>query len=207
MCDEKTECIDNLFMELIQVIKSNVLKSYELLLHPERFWKNLKDDEESTQGLLSCFLLPGLVVVFVLMFIGEMLFDSVYGILYVDIAIKALREILILFSVYLVAQIIIYHLSAMFALPVTKAVSRTISAYTMTPLLLVSMLTGLFPFLGFLDIFAIYSLFLAYKALHGKYDVTFARNTSYLSMLLAALFIAYTAIFIILTKLTAVIFY
>ncbi|MBN1768424.1 MAG: hypothetical protein JW842_07910, partial [Prolixibacteraceae bacterium] len=199
--------IDNLFMELIQVIKSNVLKSFELLLHPGRFWTNLKDDEENTQSLLVYFLLPGLVVVFVLMFIGEMLFNSVYGILYVDIAIKALREILILFSGYIVAHIIIFRLSVMFALPVTKNISRTIAAYTMTPLLLVSMITGLFPFLGFLDFFAIYSLFLAYKAIHGKYDVTFARNANYLSMLMAALFIAYTAIFIILTKLTAVIFY
>ncbi|MDA3880983.1 MAG: Yip1 family protein [Prolixibacteraceae bacterium] len=194
-------------MELTQLIRLNTIKSYELLLHPERFWKDYKSDKEKPHGLFSCFLIPGLVLVFLLVFIGEILFNSVYGILYFDIFIKALREVLILVSVFFVSHAVIYHLSLMFALPMQKDNSRTITAYTMTPLILVSMLTGLFPFFDFFDFFSIYSLFLAYMAVHYLFGVNFVRNATYLTMLMAALFVGYTAVYIILTKLTAIIFY
>lgn len=194
-------------MKLIQLIRLNTIKGYELLLHPAEFWKDYKTNDEKPHGLFLCFLTPGLVSVFLLVFIGEMLFDSLYGILYFDILIKALREVLILVSVYFVSHIVIYYLSQMFGLPMQKDTSRTIAAYTMTPLFLVSMFTGLFPFLGFLDFFSIYSLYLAYTAVHYLFEVNFVRNATYLTMLLAALFVGFTAVYIILTKLTAIIFY
>jgi hypothetical protein len=194
-------------VNLIQRLTANTQKSIELIIYPKHFWKKFNALQQEGQSAFNQYFVPGIIVVFLSVVIGEVLFNSVYGVLWFDILVKAVRKILVLSFVFVLSYVILYHVSHKKGIPIEKNVSRRIIIYSMTPVLYASVVTGLFPFLGFLGLFSFYSLYLICLAMCELYDIKLQRNASYVAMLISGIFIGYAVIYIIFTKLTALIVY
>ncbi len=194
-------------MNLIQRLTTNTQKSIELILYPKKFWTKFNVLQQEGQSAFNQYFVPGIIVVFISVVIGEVLFNSVYGVLWFDILVKAVRKILVLSFVFVLSYFILYRVSRMKGIPIEKIVSRRIVIYSMTPVLYASAVTGLFPFLSFLGLFSFYSLYLVCLAMCELYDIKLQRNASYVAMVMSGIFIGYAVIYVILTKLTALIVY
>lgn len=194
-------------MNLIQRLTTNTQKSIELILYPKKFWAKFNVLQQEGQSAFNQYFVPGIIVVFISVVIGEVLFNSVYGVLWFDILVKAVRKILVLSFVFILSYFILYRVSRMKGIPIEKIVSRRIVIYSMTPVLYASAVTGLFPFLSFLGLFSFYSLYLVCLAMCELYDIKLQRNASYVAMVMSGIFIGYAVIYVILTKLTALIVY
>ncbi|HKK80950.1 MAG TPA: YIP1 family protein [Prolixibacteraceae bacterium] len=194
-------------MNLLQRLITNTQKSIELIVYPKHFWKKFNTLQQEGQSAFNLYFVPGIIVVFIAVVIGEILFNSVYGVLWFDILVKAVRKILVLSFVFVLSYTILYHISRMRGIPIQKIVSRRIVIYSMTPVFYASVITGLFPFLSFLGLFSFYSLYLVCLSMCELYEIEIQRNASFVAMLMSGIFIGYAIIYITLTKLTALIVY
>ena len=146
-------------MENLKTLYSNIYALVqELILNPRAFWKSRINTRESRDELFKSLLLPLLAVVTAAVFLGEF-FRSDYFRIWVA-ALWALREIALFASLYFVG---VYGTNEMIKYfgyePKIEALQKLVS-YSLVPFLLVSAVTGLFPFFYFLDIFGIYGFYI-----------------------------------------------
>ena len=131
---------------------------HEVILNPRAFWKSHTDTRESQDELFKNLLFPLLVVVCAAVFFGE-IFRSDYFRIWVAL-LWVIREIILFATLYFVGvygtnELIKYYGYEEKIEPLQKLV-----AYSLVPFLLVSVVTGLFPFFYFLDIFGIYGFYI-----------------------------------------------
>jgi hypothetical protein len=146
-------------MEKLKTLYSKIYALVqELILNPRAFWKSHTDTTESQYELFRNLLFPLLAVVCTAVFFGEF-FRSDYFRIWVAL-LWVIREILLFAALYFVG---VYGTNEMIKYlgygekiePLQKLV-----AYSMVPFMLVSVVTGLFPFFYFLDIFGIYGFYI-----------------------------------------------
>lgn len=182
-------------------------ETYQMVLQPKKHWERVQNEQDFESGSFRRVFLPWLALLFFSVIIGNLVFESTYGFLFTDAVIKASRKVLVLILVLWSSNILIYEVSRIFRVPVSFEISRKIATYALITLLLVLMLTALFPFADIIGILGLYSLYIAYSALHNLYQVNFERNSPYLTTLLIFLFLGFAFISFILSKLTALIIY
>lgn len=143
-------------------MKELVLKifalSQELILNPRAFWKSRIDTRESQKELFKNLLLPLLAVVATAIFLGEF-FRSDYFRIWVA-ALWALREIFLFASLYFIGVYGTNELIKYLGFEEKIEALQKLVSYSLVPFLLVSVVTGLFPFFYFLDIFGIYGFYI-----------------------------------------------
>lgn len=182
-------------------------ESINLLLQPKRYWLGIKKNENSMTGIFMKFFVPGLFLIFVAIVIGDVIFESEYGLLLIDTLIKATRRIMLLLLTFFAATMLLYEVSRKFNIPVGFETARKIVIYSMTPLVLITIVTGIFPFLDVIGILGLYSFYLIYTALITIFEIKPFRNISYMVILFFSILIVYAFIAYILSKLTALIIY
>jgi hypothetical protein len=133
------------------------LLSQELILNPRAFWRLHADSKENREELFRNLLLPLLSAVTVAVFLGEF-FRSDYFRIWVA-ALWAIREVFLFASLYFGGIFAIKELVKYFGYEVKTEALQKLVAYSLVPFLLVSFVTGLFPFFYFLDIFGIYGFY------------------------------------------------
>lgn len=194
-------------MKPLDYITNLLNESVRILLNPSKHWNNEDESNNLMQIGMVRLYLPGLIIVFLAVLLGDLLFESEYGFLLGDTLVKATRKVLFLGLMLWAAYMLIYEISKLFHVPVSIDNSRRIATYSMLPILLVYIVIGLFPFMDIVGIFGFYSLYLVYTALSGLYEIHINRNTSYVLILLSLLFLAFAFIGFLLNKLTALIIY
>ena len=146
-------------MEKLKILYSKIyVLVQELILNPRGFWRSHSHDKESQDELFKNLLLPLLAVVCTAVFFGEF-FRSDYFRIWVAL-LWVIREILLFATLYFVGvygtnEFIKYLGFEERIEPLQKLV-----AYSLVPFMLVSVVTGLFPFFYFLDIFGIYGFYI-----------------------------------------------
>jgi len=194
-------------MKPIVYLKKLFDVTLHMVLQPKKNWEKMQNEQDFQSGSFRRFFLPWLALYFVAVIIGNFLFESEYGFLFSDALIKASRKVLVFVLALWSSNILIYEISRKYKVPVSFEISRKISTYALLPLLLVLMLTALFPFADIIGLLGFYSLYMVYSALQYLYQVNFYRNSAYLIILLLFLFLGYAFIALILSKLTALIIY
>ncbi len=189
---------------LIQSILNDVARIFK---PGKNQWKNSNIDDAGYSKTITRSLIIWLVIVFTATIAGEMLFNSPYGILFIDVLIKASRRVLLLFMVFLASTMIFYEVSRWHNIPAGFETSRRVVAFAIIPTFLLSAFTGLFPSLGMLNIFSLYSLFLLFNAPIRIFSIKPEKNIRYLAILLSSIFLLYIFIWFLLQKLTALIIY
>lgn len=194
-------------MQLGKLLIELAEESYLIIIHPSEYWKAKKNKQEEAKGVFLRFFLPGLILIFLAIVLGDFLFESEYGLLIKDTLIKALRKVLILGMSFFASTILLYEISRLHKIPVSFEAARKIIIYSMVPLVIITMVIGLFPFLDILGILGFYSYYLLYSALISIYEIKPKRNETYLVLLMGSSFIAHLFITFLFSKLTALIIY
>jgi hypothetical protein len=176
-----------------------VVQVRNLLFTPTDFWKAQKEKAESSKKLWVGYLLPILLVLAVAVFVGEFFKRTDFFIEYP--LLKAMREILLFVSQYFISVFFTAELMKTFGAEKRVDIALKLVVYSMTPLLLVSILTGLFPFLYVLDILGMYSFYLFY--LGAKELLKFPENkeNSYILITIVVNFFVFSFLSVLLSKL------
>ncbi|MFA9391059.1 MAG: Yip1 family protein [Prolixibacteraceae bacterium] len=194
-------------MKAVDYIKKMLDESFRVMLNPKKHWKDVNTSADLLEMGWFMFYLPGFLLVFLAIFLGDLLFESEYGFLFTDTIIKAIRKVLHLSLMLWAANMLIFEISKSFHVPVSHENSRKMASYALLPVLFVTIVAGLFPFMDIVGLVGFYSLYLVYSALNLLYDIHFKKNTSYVIVLLSSLFLAFAFIGFLLSKLTALIIY
>jgi hypothetical protein len=180
------------FQQIISTIKENIL-------NPKEFWKARKESTESHLRSITGFFIPVLAVVAVAVFLGEF-FRSAH--FYMGYAVlKAIREVLLFVLQYLLAVYFTNELIKTFKGEKDIAAVRKLVLFSLTPFLLVSILTGLFQFLYVLDILGIYSFYIFWIGANELLEIPKEKKDSYLIITILVNFFVFSFLSILLSKL------
>lgn len=130
----------------------------ELILNPRDFWKLHANSGESQEDLFKNILLPVIGAVACAIFFGEF-FRSDYFRIWVAV-LWIIREILLFSAIYFVGVYGSSKLINYFGYEAKTEVLQKLVGYSMVPFLLISIVTGLFPFFYFLDILGVYGFYI-----------------------------------------------
>lgn len=170
-----------------------------MILQPKRFWKEQKSKKPTKAQLLAGYFIPLTLVAAFGVFLGEFLKGSNF---YFSFAVlKALRKILLFGIVYSVTLFFADELRKNFGGTKNTAESRKLVVYSMTPLFLVSAVTGLFPFFYVLDILGFYGFYLFWIGAKELVPLPGEKQSSYITLTLTATLVSFIIFSIILSKL------
>lgn len=171
----------------------------ELLFTPSAFWKARKEETKGSRLLWVNYLLPILLVVAVAVFIGEFFKRTDFFIEYP--LLKALREIALFVLQYFISVWVTAELMKTFGAEKNIDIARKLVVYSMTPLLLVSIITGLFPFLYVLDIVGLYSFYIFWVGAKELLKLPENKDHSYILITIVANFFIFSFLSVLLSKL------
>jgi hypothetical protein len=169
-----------------------------LLVDPKKFWKEQKE-YPTERAALFAYLLPFLLVLALAVFVGEFFKRSDFFIEYP--VLKVVREILLFVFQYFIGVFFTKELMKTFGGEKDVDIARKLVAYSMAPLLLVSIVTGLFPFLYVVDVLGMYSFYLFW--IGAKELLNFPENKaqSYILITIVVNFFVFSFLSVFLSKL------
>lgn len=174
-----------------------------VLIDPALFWKEKKAGYLTNSKLLAGYLIPLIVFAALGVFAGGLFRGSLFYLLFP--VMKAVRKI-VLFAVYYIIMVyIIKELMPAFGIKKDLRTARDLAAFSLTPVLIISFFTGLFPFLYILDILGIYGFYIFWRGINELPDFNERGQFSYFLMIIIAGLLVYGLLSIILSKLLTVI--
>lgn len=179
---------------------SNIINNTkQVLLNPKTFWIEKKESLENQANLLLGFLIPLILVVALTVFLGEFFRSSHF---YVGIALmKSARAIVLFLLQYFIAVFFTNELIKTFGGEKNIKISRNLVAYSLTPFIVVSIITGLFPFLYVIEILGFYSFFIFWLGVKELLIFDDNRQTSYTIITIVVNFFVFSFLSITLSKL------
>jgi hypothetical protein len=138
-------------LENLQLVRSVIFK-------PKEFWQKQKQQKQTKGSLFFSYFIPILAVVAIAVFLGEFLKNNNY---YAGFALlKSLREVLLFTLHYFISVFFTYHLMKTFGSEKNLTAARMLVVFSLTPFLLVSIVTGLFQYLYVVDALGLYSFYI-----------------------------------------------
>lgn len=169
-----------------------------VILEPEKFWVNQKQDHATQRQLLGEYFLPLVLLVAVGVFSGELIRGSHFYVAYPFI--KASREILLFSLLYVVSVYFTNRLIKTFGGQKNIYVARKLVVFSLTPFLLVSLITGLFPFLYIVDALGMYGFYIFWAGARELLDFPEKKQTRYSMVTILTNFFVFSFLSIFLTK-------
>lgn len=199
--------------EIKQVNKRSGMLMYKLLcesarimIAPSIHWSTIENGQKGYSKELKIAVIFGIFMVFVVSFLGYVIFDSLYGIFFIDAFTTALNSFLILL-LHLISFVPLIHYGAKYLFKCNYPSERAfrLVSYSILPAILVMMGTGLFPFLEPLNILAYYSFYLLYLGFLSLYKIERETKLHHLILMMAILFGTSMLISIIVSKIISLI--
>jgi hypothetical protein len=131
-------------------------------LHPTTYWQQIKAGKSKGAFGFGQFFLPGLLVAFVFIILGDLIFHSRYGFMWKDSLIKASRRVLFLFLLITFSIMVIRIVLQQFHMNLRMGTVKKIAVFSLSPAIITTICTGLLPFLDLGGIAPWYGFFLAY---------------------------------------------
>lgn len=173
----------------------------ELILNPKGFWEGQKETDTG-ESLFIGYLVPILFILSLAVFIGEFFRRSDFFFEYP--ILKAIREILLFVFQYFIGVFLTAELMKTFGGEKNTEVARELVVFSMIPLMLVSIVTGLFPFLYVLDIVGLYSFYVFWVGAKQLLKFPENKDHSYILITIVANFFVFSFLSIFLSKLLSV---
>lgn len=169
-----------------------------IIVNPKGFWLEQKETKNSEKLWLT-YLLPIALAGALAVFIGEFFKRTDFFIQFP--LLKAFREVLLFVLQYFISVFFTTELMKTFGAEKNIDIARKLVVFSMTPMLLVSLVTGLFPFLYVVDIFGMYSFYLFWVG--AKKLLTFPENKehSYILITIVVNFFIFSFLSVFLSKL------
>jgi hypothetical protein len=176
----------------------------DVLYDPALFWKKKEAFPITGIQLLAGYLIPLILFAALGVFAGEM-FRGLRFYLFFSV-MKAIRKIVLLGSYYFISVYIINALMPVFGIKKDLQAALYLAAFSLTPLMVITFITGLFPFLYILNILGIYGLYILWRGINILLDFRDDKQYSYFLMIIIVVLLVYSLLSVILSKLfTAII--
>ncbi len=130
----------------------------DALENPKRFWAGQKQGGLNQKELLAGIFFPVLLFISAAVFIGEFFRSSSFYVVFA--LLKSLRDILLFTLQYFISLFLTNELIKTFGGVKNLAIVQKLVIFSLLPYLLVSFVSGLFPFLYVLDILGFYGFYI-----------------------------------------------
>jgi hypothetical protein len=173
--------------------------SKQLLLNTKQFWGEKKEQLDSPYKLMTSHLLPLLALVVVAVFFGELFKISPF---YLSTALLKSARVIILFLLqYFLAVFFTNELIKTFGGTKNRVISQNLVAYSLTPFLVVSIVTGVIPFLYVLGIFGFYSFYIFWVGANELLTFPENKKSSYIIITIVVNFFVFSFLSVLLSQL------
>ncbi|HZH71162.1 MAG TPA: Yip1 family protein [Mariniphaga sp.] len=180
-------------------IKQFSNKIRHLIFKPTSFWKNEKLIPNGIQPLFLGHFLPLVLLTGAAEFFGQLLKGSGFYLMYP--LMRSMREIILYLLMYVFSVFLTQKLIKPFeGKNHTSAVKKLIT-YSLMPVMLVSIVTSLFPFLYILDVLAFYSFFIFIVGVDELMEFPERKQTRYIVIALMGNLFIYSFLSLFLTRL------
>ena len=149
-------------MSLFQPFTTIYHESLAFFLHPQVYWRELKSGSRKNVFGFRNFLVPGLIIGFVCIVLGDLIFHSKNGFFWQDSLVKACRKTLFIFMLLTFSVMITKFVLGQFHFELKMKTARKIAVISLAPAVLKTVITGLLPFLDLGGVLPWYGFFLAY---------------------------------------------
>lgn len=171
----------------------------ELLVQPKEFWKAQKTLGENRRQLLAGFFFPLLTLASTAVFVGEY-FGSTH--FYAGFAVaKFFREFLLFTVQYFVSVFLTLELIKTFGGKKNLPVVQKLVVYSLTPFLLVSLISGLFPFLYVLDVLGFYGFYIFWTGVQENLEFPERKESRFILIAILVNFFLFSFFSILFSKL------
>ncbi len=158
----------------------------EVIFEPVSFWKKQKDTEQ--HNLFTEYFLPLLIFTSLMVFAGEIYRGSRFYLIYP--LMKAGRELILFILFYPVSVFFTKTLMKTFGGTKNRLMAQKLVIFSLTPVLLISAITGLFPFLYMLMILKLYAFYIFWNGVEVSLELPERKKSGYILVaILANLFI------------------
>jgi len=179
-------------LENLQLVRSVIFK-------PKEFWQKQKQQKQTKGSLFFSYFIPILAVVAIAVFLGEFLKNNNY---YAGFALlKSLREVLLFTLHYFISVFFTYHLMKTFGSEKNLTAARMLVVFSLTPFLLVSIVTGLFQYLYVVDALGLYSFYIFWTGVNALLEFPERNKIRYILVTIMANFFVFSFLSIFLSRL------
>lgn len=193
------------------LVQNNIVEIFKeiiaLIIRPKQQWIKVINDKIKEKSVFVNLFLPGLLLVFIAVILGSLLFESTYGFMLKYALVKSVRAVLSILMTFIASTMILYEVSRWYKVPIEFETSRRLVIYSMLPYVFITIICGLFPFLTFLRLASFYSFYLLYSGLVAIYEINPYRKIAYLSVLFIIMLLALILVSYLLSLLTVLIVY
>jgi hypothetical protein len=170
-----------------------------VLLKPGIFWQKEKVAPTGSKELLAWYFFPIVLLAGIAEFAGKMLWSTGFYLLYP--LLRSLREICLYLLLYIFSVLISNQLIKAFGGKKNLYAVKRIIAFSLAPVILVNIVTNLFPFLYVLEILGLYSFFIFLSGVETLLEFPEKKHIKYILIALFANFFLFSFLSILLSKL------
>lgn len=192
----------NLLINMNSYLKDLYNNVKSVVFEPALFWKRQKAST-LTNIQVAGYLIPLILFAALGVFAGEMFRGSRFYLFFP--VMKAVREVVLFTVYYIIVVIVINELMPVAGVKKDLSASQKLAAFSLTPLLIITFFTGLFPFLYILDILSIYGFYILWTGINELFEFRDNRQYSFFLLIIIAAFLIYSLLSIFLSKLLSII--
>jgi hypothetical protein len=175
-------------MSLFEPIKTIYHESLFFFLHPKTYWQQIKSGNYRGIFGFSRFFIPGLLVAFICVILGDLIFHSKNGFFWQDALVKASRKVVFLFLLLTFTIMIIRFVIKQFHFSLKMGAVKRIVTYSISPALITTVVTGLLPFLDLGGLAPWYGFILAYIGFETYFEIAHEKKFYFYFALFMAIF-------------------
>jgi hypothetical protein len=170
-----------------------------LILRPASFWKSERIEPTGTQQLITGYFLPLVLMAGFAEFAGQLLKGSGFYLMFP--LMRAMREVLLFLLVFVFSVFLSNQLVKTFGGKKDLPAIRRLVIFSLMPVLLISIVTNLFPFLYVLEILGFYSFFIFMSGVEELLIFPDNKRNRYILIALMSNFFIYSFLSIFLSQL------
>ncbi|MBW6535157.1 MAG: YIP1 family protein [Mariniphaga sp.] len=179
--------------------KKIFIKVKEVIFEPLMFWEKQKQGKNLDKQSFISYFLPLLAVIFLAVFASELIRGSRFYLTFP--LMKAGREVVLFLLQYVISVFLTNELIKAFGGKKNIFIARKLVVYSLTPFLVVSLITGMFPFLYVMDVLGLYGFFIFWMGAKTLLEFPERKQTSYILVTILANFFVFSFLSIFLSKL------
>lgn len=184
---------------MIALFKNIFLWIQDILFNPNEFWTLQKQNQIKSRKLFAGYFFPLLLLAGLGVFTGEFFRSNHF---YAGFALmKSAREILLFLLQYIFSVVFTNELIKTFGGQKNRKTAQMLVVFSLTPFLLVSIITGLFPFLYVLDALGLYSFFIFWIGAKELLEFPERKFEKYVLTTILANFFIFSFLSVLLSKL------
>ena len=164
-----------------------------VITNPARAWKHIRDENRTVKTVILSYLLPLISVVSLAAFAGTLIYThSRLSILFPIII--SVKLFLSLYLTILLSAWVINEISVAYRQNKNYEFSFKLVSYAITPLIVIMVITRLFPLLMFLNILGFYGAFILWVGINTMEDITSNGAIRFFILALTSIIIFYLSI-------------